>query len=128
MHQKKKKLALWTVSRVKQRCKVASQCGYFAILSYAVPPVPKLAKLVLYSQNCELRPPKGLGISGPISQVVPFARLKNFQNGVVHMALREPLTSAIGSSHVYSGATTMKAELPTRSSLFRSACERKSDG
>ena len=28
-----------------------------------------------YSQTCELRPPKGLGISGPISQVVSLARL-----------------------------------------------------
>ena len=34
-----------------------------------------------YSQTCELRPPKGLGISGPISQVVSFARLGfNFFN------------------------------------------------
>ena len=28
-----------------------------------------------YSQTCKLRPPKGLGRSGPISQVVSFARL-----------------------------------------------------
>ena len=27
-----------------------------------------------YSQTCELRPPKGLGINGPITQVVSFAR------------------------------------------------------
>ena len=45
---------------------------------------------------------------GPICQVW----FKNFQKGVIHMPLREPLTSAIGSSHVYSGATTVKAELP----------------
>ena len=31
--------------------------------------------IYVYSQTCELRPPKGLGISGPISQVVSFARL-----------------------------------------------------
>ena len=31
--------------------------------------------LSLYSQTCELRPPKGLAIRGPISQVVSFARL-----------------------------------------------------
>ena len=29
---------------------------------------------VEYSQTCELRPPKGPGVSGPISQVVSFAR------------------------------------------------------
>ena len=45
-------------------------------------------ELSMYSQTCELRPPKGLGICGRISQVmVSFARLghgsKNL-NGVVH--------------------------------------------
>ena len=46
----------------------------------------------LYSQTWEIRPPKGLGVSGPIFQVVSFARFcsKNFQNGVAHMPLREP--------------------------------------
>ena len=31
-----------------------------------------------HCQTCELRPPKGLGISGPISQVVSFARFGLF--------------------------------------------------
>ena len=64
-----------------------------------------------YSQTCELRPPKGLGISGPISQVVSFARFgSKIFNTELHMPLHEPATSAIGSPHVYAGAwlaTTM---------------------
>ena len=39
------------------------------------PIVPRRSlHISFYSQTCELRPPKGLGISGPISQVVSFAR------------------------------------------------------
>ena len=43
------------------------------------------------SQTWELRPPKGLGVSGPILQVVLLARFwfKKCQYGV-HMPLREP--------------------------------------
>ena len=40
------------------------------IISYQI----WLRDLVHYSQTWELRPPKGLGVSGPIFQVVSFAR------------------------------------------------------
>ena len=35
---------------------------------------PVYSRLSTYSQTWELRPPKGLGVSGPIFQVVSFAR------------------------------------------------------
>ena len=49
-----------------------------------------MTPFLYYSQTWELRPPTGLGVSGPIFQVVSFARFgsKNFKYGVVHMLLR----------------------------------------
>ena len=40
--------------------------------------VPK----ILYSQICELRPPKGLGIGGINSQVVSIARFGSMQSAL----------------------------------------------
>ena len=62
----------------------------------------------MYSQTCEFRPPKGLGISGPISQVVSFARFgsKIFNIDTCPRTSQRHHASAIGSSHMHA-ATTM---------------------
>ena len=87
----------------------------------------KVSRTEICSQTCELRPPKGLGISGPISQVVSFAVwFKNFQNEVVHMPLCEPSTSAISSSHVYAGQRPCQAELPNAMIACSEWLQRKS--
>ena len=83
-----------------------------------------------YSQTWEIRPPKGLGVSGPIFQVVSFAR---FWSKIFKMELYTcPSAShdisdrwfprvtggVIGNDHA-------KRSLKTRRSLVRSACEGK---
>ena len=83
-----------------------------------------------YSQTWEIQPPKGLGVSGPIFQVVSFAR---FCSKIFKMELHTcPCAShdisdrwfprvsggVIGNDHA-------KRSLKTRRSRVRSACEGK---
>ena len=90
--------------------------------------------LVNYSQTCELRPPKGLGICGRISQVVSFARLgsKNLNRVVHHGTHRAPCASYHHQRSVVptcmwgrNWQRQCKWSLQTRWSLVRSAFEGK---
>ena len=66
----------------------------------------KKRKAPVYSQTCELRPPKGLGICGRISQVVSFARLgsKNLNRVVHHGTYRAPARAIVISDRSFQHA------------------------
>ena len=81
----------------------------------------------MYSQACELRPPKGVVLFLRWSHLPGLVQAIS-NNGVVHMPLCEPPASAISSSspRVRSGVfgnELSKRSLQTRWSLVRSACE-----
>ena len=83
-----------------------------------------------YSQTWELRPPKGLGVSGPIFQVVSFARFgsKNFNVELYTCPCASHYISDRWFPRVSGGVIgngLAKRSLQTRWSLVRSACEGK---
>ena len=74
-----------------------------------------------YCQTWELRPSKGLGVSGPIFQVVSFARFGSKVWSCTH-APSWAMTSAIGGSHVRQ--RPCQAEL-ANAMIARSECLRR---
>ena len=75
----------------------------------------KFVWTMMYSETCELRPPNGLGISGPISQVVSFAR---FGSKIFNMKLYTGMT-CVSHQHQRSVVPTC-----TRGRSWQRPCKR----